>query len=588
MTEPNAQNNIISELRQLNELVEETSASLKAQKEILQKRGMNLPPLVTTALDAVKRDLAKIEQTIFQEQTELSQLRALADMSANVNTSLDLDRILEDAMDVVITLTGAERGYIILKNPDNGELEYRVTRNNELSAMRGDENGVQISQTILREVLSQGVAMLTDNAYQDERLQGNVSIANFSLRSVLCVPLNHKGETIGVVYVDNRLKTGIFSEREKNLLVAFANTAAVAIANARLYARIQQTLDEITSVKELMDNVFASIGSGIIATDADDKVTIFTPPAEQILQRTADDTIGKSLRSILPKASSDWGEHLSNVREHAQTEIIDAEIEVPDRGRVALSLKMTPLRDSDNLVQGVAVVMDDVTDQRQRDIELDVMKRYLPPQMVDNIHTISTLALGGEKRTMTCMFVDVRPLSTMPQGLRPAEIMNETNIFLAMATECIHRLEGIIDKYMGTEVMALFNTQLNPMDNHAQRAVEVALLMRDEFAQLYQRLGINPNPHFYRIGIHTGLATLGNVGSLNRRDFTAIGDTINLAKRLEENATNGQIIISENTHDHLIAFSTNRLVPLDFVEREPLKVKGREQYTRIFEVFRKT
>lgn len=587
MTEINAQTNVISELRQLNELVEETSASLKAQKEILQKRGMNLPPLVTTALDAVKRDLSKIEQTIIQEQTELSQLRALADMSANVNTSLDLDRILEDAMDVVITLTGAERGYIILKNPDTGELEYRVTRNNELTAMRGDENGVQISQTILREVMANGVAMLTDNAYQDERLQGNVSVANFSLRSVLCVPLNYKDETIGVVYVDNRLKSGIFSEREKNLLVAFANTAAVAITNARLYARIQQTLDEIIAVKELMDNVFASIGSGIIATDADDKVTIFTPPAEQILQRPADDTIGKSLRSILPKASSDWGEHLSNVRDHAQTEIIDAELEVPERGRVALSLKMTPLRDSSNRVQGVAVVMDDVTEQRQRDIELDVMKRYLPPQMVDNIHTISTLALGGEKRTMTCMFVDVRPLSTMPVGLRPAEIMNETNIFLAVATECIHRLEGIIDKYMGTEIMALFNTQLNPMENHAQRAVEAALLMRDEFIQLYQRLGINPNPHYYRIGIHTGLATLGNVGSLNRRDFTAIGDTINLAKRLEENTTNGQIIISENTHDHMIAFSTNRLVPLDFVEREPLKVKGREQYTRIFEVFRK-
>ena len=138
---------------------------------------------------------------------------------------------------------------------------------------------------------------------------------------------------------------------------------------------------------------------------------------------------------------------------------------------------------------------------------------------------------------------------------------------------------------MGNEIMVLFNTQLNPDADHAFCAVETALALRDAFVDLYKRLGIDPQPHYYRIGIHTGVATLGNVGSMNRRSFTAIGDTINLSKRLQENATGGQIIISEDS----CATSSNRQTIFDqirFEERESIQVKGRTQLTRIYEVFR--
>jgi adenylate cyclase len=88
------------------------------------------------------------------------------------------------------------------------------------------------------------------------------------------------------------------------------------------------------------------------------------------------------------------------------------------------------------------------------------------------------------------------------------------------------------------------------------------------------------------VGIHSGVATLGNVGSINRRDFTAIGDTINLSKRLEENATRQQIIISQDSLEQLQAHHDNDINALTFEERAPIKVKGRQQETRIYEVFR--
>ena len=93
-----------------------------------------------------------------------------------------------------------------------------------------------------------------------------------------------------------------------------------------------------------------------------------------------------------------------------------------------------------------------------------------------------------------------------------------------------------------------------------------------------------PDEHFFRIGLHSGVATLGNVGSSKRRNFTAIGDTINLAKRLQENARSGQIIVSEDTLRHAQRWGG---LPdgVRLVERESILAKGRQQRTPIFEVF---
>ncbi len=581
----NSQSTILGELRNLKSVVEEVSVSLRNQRDILKKRGMNLPPMVLTNLGAVTNELASLETRVVNDQTELGQLRSLVDTAAMVNSSLNLDNVLEDAMDVVINLTDAERGYIILKNEATGELEYRIKRDMEIGPNRG-ETGITISQTIVKDVLDTGEPLLADNAYKDERLQGNLSIANFALRSVLCVPLKYKDDIAGVVYVDNRLRAGVFTEREKNLLMAFANTASVSIANARLYTSIQQTLAEITEVKDLMDSVFESVGSGVITTDANDKIETFNRAASQILARDPDTTKGKYLRIVLPKISADLDEHLEAIRVTGESQVIDAEMELPTRGRIAVSMRLSPLKDGEQRTRGVAMVMDDLTEQKGREHELSVLKRYLPPEMVENIHSIAGLALGGERREVSCLFVEVRSYATLPDDMKPKDIMNRINVYLAIATDCIHKNGGVIDKYNGNEIMVLFNTQLNPMDDHASRAVETGLAIREAFVKLYKQLNIDPDPHYYRIGIHTGIATLGNVGNLTRREFTAIGDTINLSKRLQENTPYGQIILSDECYQHVQAYpgATNDTFRIE--ERDAIKVKGREQAARIYEVYR--
>jgi PAS domain S-box-containing protein len=582
MSSPSSeQTNAIREIQRTREVAQQAATALSAQRDVLRQRGMNLPPQVMSTLQGIDADLKRLEEYLYEEQTELGQLRALANMSAAVTTSLDIDVVLNEAMDIVIALTKAERGYIVLVDRETGTLEFRVIREDSLNPMRGGTP--QISSTVLQEVLSTRQPLLADNAFRDERLLGGASVANFALRSVLCVPLMFKDDMIGVVYVDNRLQSGVFTPRELNLLTAFANTAAVAISNAMFYASIQNLLSEITQVKDLMDNIFASIASGVIATDSDGVITTFNRAAQDMLAVKAESSISQPITTVLPRLIVGLEEQLEDVRQSRQGQTFESELFVEDRGRVALTIKLNPLRDSHDTVQGVALVLDDVTQQREREQQLNTIKTYLPPEMVDNIATISGLALGGESREVTCVFAEVRSLYTM-RDIHPREILEILNEYFGLATDAINAHQGIVDKYMGTEIMALFNTQLNPVDNHAARALDAALSLRDRFVELYRRKGINPQPHYYRVGMHTGVCTLGNVGSLSRRDFTAIGDTINLAKRVEENTPFGAIIISEGTRQHIAA--TTGLAGYRLGDPHELKAKGREETTIVYEVFR--
>ena len=577
--------NPIDSVHDIRRLVTDLEAALRKQQELLQLRGMSLPDAVFQALAAVRDGLAHAEAQLVEDLTTLSQLRALAGTTDQINSSLDLDIVLAEAMDRVIALTGAERGYIALANPFAEDVEFRIARDPEKPP--GSPVAFEGSRTILREVLDTGRPLLADNAYKDPRfLQGSATIAHLALRSVLCVPIKHKDHVIGAVYVDNRLREAVFTQREADLLTAFANQAAVAIENARLYARVQASIAAITEMKELMSSVFESIGSGVITTDAAHTVATFNRAAAEILAWDPAGVVGTPLPALLPRLNVDLAVHLEAVLNSGQPCALEAEQDNPARGRLALSLRLSPLRAAAD-ERGVAVVLDDLTRQRENEEMLSIVRRYLPPEMVDNIESIARLDLGGERREITCMFVNVRPLASFPPGLRPQELMDLLNLHLTTATACIHDCKGVIDKYMGHEIMALFNSQLNPQTHHAMLAVEAALALRDAFAALYQRLGIAPDPHYYRVGLHTGVATLGNVGSLSRRDFTALGDMVNLAKRLEENAAAGQIIASQAVRQHIEAHAGGALPPtVVFQQRAALQVKGRQQRTPIYEVSR--
>ena len=585
MSDPaNGAASLLADLRQLEDLIKQIEAALARQREQLRNRRLAMPSSVLTSFSQLQAEFKRLETDILAEQTELRQLRALSEMAVRMTNSLDADTVLAETMELVILLTQAERGYIILTREGSDQYDFRVSSESGLLGLSSpDGSPPQISMSVVNQVIHSGEPLLADNAYQDERLSGSQSIVNFTLRSVLCVPLQFKDESFGAVYVDNRLVAGIFTERELTLLVAFANVAAVAINNARMYSRAEQILAEITRVKELMDNIFSSVGSAIIAIDSNDRVHTFNRAAGDILNLTPASAMGRRLQRVMQEAALQLGEELRLVKEGDTDQTLDLLAELPGRGPVALSLSLSPLKDRSHNTQGVTLVMDDVTHLREHETTINAMKRILPEGMVDKINEIANIEMGGMRREVSCLFADVRPWATLPD-VAPSETLRILNQYQAIASSCIHDTGGIIDKYMGNEVMALFNTQLNPQAQHARQAVECGLLMRDRFLQLYHELGIEPEPHYYIIGIFSGVATLGNVGSFRRREFTALGHSINTAKRLQENARRGSITIGQPTLDLILSHPEQP--PFVFTPREPIYGKGLSSGMHAYEVQR--
>jgi phosphoserine phosphatase RsbU/P len=160
----------------------------------------------------------------------------LYNLSQTLNSSLDLNEVLNRVMDEVIAATQAERGFVMLKeDSEAGDLRlvFRAARGMDQKTIEDPE--FQISRSIVEKTARSGEAVLTSDAQADERFSLRQSIMVLGLRSILCTPLKHKEKVIGVIYVDNRLQAGIFTNDDLELLTAIASTAAIAVENARLY-----------------------------------------------------------------------------------------------------------------------------------------------------------------------------------------------------------------------------------------------------------------------------------------------------------------------------------------------------------------
>jgi putative nucleotidyltransferase with HDIG domain len=232
-------------------------------------------PIVSTALQDITRvsqSLLMLEQSISDQlKVNQSQLGALMNVGQKINSSLGLKQVLEEVMDSLIALMRAERGFLMLRE-SNGELSVRIARG--IDHMNLDEESFKVSKTVVRRVVESGEPILTTNAQADPRFDGQLSVAAYQLRSILCVPLKLKNELIGVLYVDNRARIGIFQESDLVLISAFADQAAVAIENARLFENLKETNFQLEAANlELAIAYEATLHGWVRALDLRDKET---------------------------------------------------------------------------------------------------------------------------------------------------------------------------------------------------------------------------------------------------------------------------------------------------------------------------
>ena len=183
----------------------------------------------------------------------------------------------------------------------------------------------------------------------------------------------------------------------------------------------------------------------------------------------------------------------------------------------------------------------------------NTFERYVAPEIVTEIlrEGSDALELGGRLTRIAVLFVDVRGFTPMSELLEPAQVVEILNRYLTLISECILKNGGTLDKFVGDAAMAFWGAPL-PQEDYVMHAVKAAADMvegsKSLSEELLRRYGRNVS---FGIGVHVGEAVVGNIGSLKRMDYTAIGDTVNTAARLEANAPGGTIYISRAVSDEL-------------------------------------
>jgi PAS domain S-box-containing protein len=560
------------QLSQLNQSVDSIRHQISAYRDVASRVGVEPPSDVMEGLLILNNHLLRLRKLVDNFEWERRNLAALVDIGGVINSSLDLTTVLNEVIDTIIRLTGAQRSFLMLPD-ETGEMDIVVARNWEKESIGPEE--YEISSTVVARVLADGEAVLTTNASSDPRFDSQESIIAYNLRSILCVPLKVKEKLTGVIYADNRVREGLFTEKERSLLSAFANQAAVALDNAKLFASVQQTLNEVTELKNLMEDVFASIASGVITTDISDEITLFNKAAETILGIPADQILGTSLMEILELLSPDLIERVDKVKHDDQRFIgLEVQTSIEPKGMMDLRINMAPLIAAEENTRGVAIVVDDLTEKRRLEAQRRLFERMVSPAVINQLDPDS-LQLGGSLSVITTLFADIRGYTSFSEVTDPETLVAVLNSYLAAAANAILNEDGTIDKFLGDEVMAWFNAPI-PQPDHTLRAIRAALTMQDHFKELSE--GMSPEFQLsFGIGIHMGEALLGLIGTDKRLEYTAIGNNVNIAKRLQENAQPGQILISQDAAEAVEGAVELTPVP-------PLVAEGKEQPIEVYEV----
>jgi PAS domain S-box-containing protein len=402
-----------------------------------------------------------------------------------------------------------------------------------------------------------------------------------ALGAVLYVPLRTRERLIGWLAVGPKRSGQPHRSDDLSFLSALADQSALAIENARLFTSVRRNLAAITEMKNLMDDVFSSIVSGVITTDVRDKVTLFNRAAEAILGIRSDKVIGSHYQQVLHCLGDDLQSLMRQVK-RSETPVMAYEVqpELPTRGPVWLRMNLSPLKDSRDVTTGVTIVVDDLTQQRELEAQVrsirETFERYVAPAVVKRLlSNPESVRLGGLRQEITSFYADIRGFTAFGEMTKPEFQIEVLNKHLTLAAGAILAQEGTLDKFVGDSAMAIFNAP-EPQEDHTLRAVRAALAMQQAVRECHAQMDEQERLHF-GIGVTVGEAVVGNIGSTVVQNFTAIGDCVNFSCRLSDLAGPGQIFIGAEAYERIKDHIEVRFVG-------DLQVKGHSQSDPVYEV----
>ncbi|MBI4575198.1 MAG: hypothetical protein HY722_02930 [Planctomycetes bacterium] len=351
-------------------------------------------------------------------------------------------------------------------------------------------------------------------------------------------------------------------------------------------------MDEITSLRQELRRVkkanpqtgamrsIAGLEEKVIQLDQENRIEYLNSALVATLGVSRDDLIGKDLRAI---DRFEWGPGLlaklvEDSRERKAP--VEALREHHDKQRdETLHLKIRV-----DAQQGKPqILIEDVTELRNLE---EMFGAYVSPAVLEKMKASRRDFFKAERARMTVVFADLRGFTAMSENMEPEEVRRTLNEYLETMTEIILVHEGTVDKYVGDEIMALFGRPI-PMEDHAYKAVLVALEMQEAQRRLVERWTHEGRASVHMgMGINTGEMIIGNIGSKRKMNYTVLGHHVNLAARLCSNARAGQILISQGTFDELMGHTESAAIKerigFDIIDR--IEAKGISHPVEVFNV----
>ena len=426
-------------------------------------------------------------------------------------------------------------------------------------------------------VFTSGQTINIPHAYADLRFNPAFDKrTGYFTRSILCVPVTNKaGKVIGVAQALNK-RGGPFTKDDEARLRAFTAQLAIGLENAKLF-------DDVQNMKNYNESMLQSMSNGVVTLNEDGVIVTCNVAGLRILKASGEDILNRKAEEFFTGPNAWVVDKIKTVSATLDADItMDASLELASH-RMSVNLTTLPLLSTSSKDDpgkpkklGSMLLVEDISSEKRMK---STMARYMDPGLADRLLADGEDALGGKSIVGTVLFSDIRSFTTITEELGAQGTVSLLNEYFTIMVDCIQREGGMLDKFIGDAIMAVFGLPVGH-DDDEDRAVRAAISMITELRKWNrQRAGDGRKPLDMGIGLNTDDVVSGNIGSPKRMDYTIIGDGVNLASRLEsackQYAT--RILVSESTVKKLRG--TYRMREVDKVV-----VKGKNEPVGIYEV----
>ena len=364
-------------------------------------------------------------------------------------------------------------------------------------------------------------------------------------------------------------RRGGFSDEDVSRLTAFTSQISIGIENASLF-------DNIQSLMNYNESMLNSMSNGVITVDGDGIVEKCNPAGIKILKIESEENILKKEFKTIFKGKNKWiVEKVSKVEDIDF--LPDAELEFGGE-KISCNLTIMPLTGGENESLGMLLMIEDISSEKRMK---STMSRYMDADLADQLLEAGDGddMMGGKESIGTVLFSDIRSFTTLTESLGAQGTVGFLNDYFTVMVDCIQDEGGMLDKFIGDAIMAIFGTPV-AHDDDPDRGLRAAIQMMhglNEFNEIRKSQGLPPVDH--GMGLNTDEIVSGNIGSPKRMDYTVIGDGVNLAARIESSCKKygAKILMSEYTFEALKATYRTRQV-------DCVIVKGKTEPVRVFEV----